>query len=103
MRIILSIFLLFTMVSSVAVSILQQTQSSIVCEFEENQSDDDSKDAKEKESKTEAEKDLIAFKKTMSITIDNFDTYLSKNNIPIREENLLSALYKFLPENPPEM
>ena len=102
MRILLSIFLLFTMVSNVAVSLMQQTQYSIVCEFEESQSDDDAKDAEEKESKTE--KDLIAYKNHMSMAIDNLNTYLlTKHNIHIREENLLSALYKFLPENPPEL
>ncbi len=103
MRIFLSVFLLFTMVSSVAVSILQRSQSSIVWELEESQSDDDSTDAKEKESKTETEKDLLAFQKTMSIEIDNSDTFLSKKNIYIHQENLLSSLYKFLPENPPEV
>ncbi len=103
MKVLLSIFLLFTMVSSVAVSILRQTHASIVCELEESQDDDDTNEAKEKESKTETEKDLIAYKKNISLTLDNLDTYRSRNNIPTIEDKMLSALYKFLPENPPEL
>jgi hypothetical protein len=102
MRLFLSIFLLFTMLSSVAVAVMQQAKDNSVCELKESKGDDDNtKDTDEKESKTE--KDLFVYKNTLRTYIEDEVISNSKFKIRIQEEKLISSLYTFLPYNPPEV
>ncbi len=102
MRLFLSIFLLITMLSSLAVTVMQQAKDNSVCELKESKTDDDNtKDTDEKESKTE--KDLIAYKNPISTQfIKDWASAISKSKIHIHDEELISSLYTFLPYNPPE-
>lgn len=100
MRLFLSIFLLLSMLSSVAVSVVQQIQNSDVCEFKESKNDEKS-DAEEKEAKSE--KDLISFKITSSIMMGYDASFYSKKSIHTYNKDLVSSLYSSLPYNPPEV
>lgn len=95
-------FLLFTMLSSVAVAVMQQAKNNSVCEFKESKSDDDNaKDSDEKESKTE--KDLFAYKNPINTQfMEVWSSVNSKSKIHIHDKELISSLYTFLPYNPPE-
>ncbi len=90
------------MLSSVAVTVMQQAKDNPVCEFKESKSDDDNKkDTDEKESKTE--KDLFAYKNPLNTQfIEDWASVNSKSKIHIHDEELISSLYTFLPYNPPE-
>lgn len=103
MRLFLSIFLLFTMLSSVVVTVVQHFQASSVCEFKESKTDDNNNtsDSDEKESKTE--KDLFAYKNPLNTQfIEDWTSVNSKSKIHIHDKKLISSLYTFLPYNPPE-
>jgi hypothetical protein len=96
-------FLLFTMLSSVAVTLMQQVQASSVCEFKESKTDDDNNtsDSDEKESKTE--KDLFAYKNTLRTHAEFWTSADLKAKVYAHDEELISALYTSLPYNPPEV
>lgn len=100
MRLFLSIFLLFTLVASVTVVVMQQVQTAIECEFKENKNADDST-TEEKENKSE--KDLFAYKHTSL----HFNTQEEANRVTHlvlhHDESIKSSLYNTLPFNPPEI
>jgi hypothetical protein len=97
MRFFLSIFLLFTIVSSVVISVRQQIDTIAVCEFIENEED---KDDLNKESLVE--KDLFTCKAPLIIRFKDWAVFNSIicNNTYV--ENLMCSLYRSLPYVPPK-
>lgn len=100
MRLFLSIFLLLTMLSSVAVSVVHQIQNADVCEFKESKNDEKS-DAEEKESKSE--KDLINYKAISPAMMWVEASFYSTSKKHAYDKDLRSSLYAFLPDIPPDL
>lgn len=88
------------MLSSVAVSAVQQVQNCDVCEYKESKNDEKS-DSEEKEAKSE--KDLISHKITSSLTMGYNASVYAKKSIHAYNKDLVSSLYSSLPYNPPEL
>ena len=101
MRVLLSIFLFFTMITSTVVSVVQHIQDSVICENRENKDDDNTKSENEKERKSETEKELTKAKNLYALTAENLAAFNAKLKYHLKDETCISSLYVFLPENPP--
>ena len=101
MRVLLPIFLAFTMITSTVVSAVLQMQNSVVCETKETKGDDTDPET-EKEDKSETEKELINAKNLCVALVENLLDFDAKTKHFLKDETCISSLYIFLPENPPE-
>ena len=97
MKVLLSVFLLLVMVTSVSVSVLEQLRENSACEYKESKTDDDNK-----EEKTKVEKDLFVFKNQLNLPFSNSNLNAQKAHFTAEDETCISFLYISLPENPPE-
>lgn len=89
------------MLSGITISVVQQIKDASACEFKESKSDDENKDANEKESKTE--KDVFAYKIPHCINDESWTANNATSKIHAGDEAFISSLYTFLPYNPPEL
>jgi hypothetical protein len=101
MRLFFSMFLLVSMLSSMALSVIEQMSNTIVYELKECKNDDNN-DSEEKEAKPEAEKDLINHHTQSSIEMGFGAAIFSKKRIHEYNQDVLSSLYSSLLYNPPE-
>jgi hypothetical protein len=101
MRLFFSIFLLVSMLSSMALSVVQQISSIPVYEFKECNNDDNA-DSEETEAKSETEKEIINHNITTSIEMGFDAAFFSKKRIHEYNQEIESSLYSALPYNPPE-
>lgn len=104
-KLFLSFFLLITIVSNIAVTVVQLVQNEVMSEFKECKNEDTS-DGEEKETnsetETDIEKDYITHKVTSSITKRLYVSNFSKKRIHEYIKDIKSIMYSSLPYNPPE-
>lgn len=104
-KLFLSFFFLITIVSNIAVTVVQLVQNEVMSEFKECKNEDTS-DGEEKETnsetETDIEKDYITHKVTSSITKRLYVSNFSKKRIHEYIKDIKSIMYSSLPYNPPE-
>jgi hypothetical protein len=89
------------MLSSMAISVVQQISGIPVCELKECKNEDN-KDSEETEDKSETEKEIINPNITSSIEMGFDSAFFSKKRIHEYNQDIESTLYSALPYNPPE-